>query len=117
VKTKLAILALLAASAVFAQSQVSIGIGIGNGGYGPGYYAPPPAYGYVPPYPGPGYQWVDGYWGPAGWIAGYWYRPVLRPGYRVYGYRYNAVPFRGYAGGYRNFSRGWAGNRGPGRHR
>ena len=108
-KSKLLVLALLAAGSVFAQSRFSIGIGIGT----PGYYAPPPVYGYAPPYPGPGYQWADGYRGPAGWVAGYWYLPpVPRYSYRPYGYRYNVVPYRGYyrGNGYRGYDRGPRGN-------
>ena len=65
-KTKLGVLAvaLIAGGTMFAQTRLSIGVGVG--GFGPGYY-PPPAYSqYVPPCPGPGYSWVDGYWGPQG---------------------------------------------------
>src|SRR5258708_24694939 len=81
-KTKLKILAvaLIAGGTMFAQPRVSIGIGVG--GYGPG-YSPPPAYTqYVPPCPGPGYAWVDGYWVPQGgrnvWISGFWRAPYYR---------------------------------------
>jgi WXXGXW repeat (2 copies) len=97
-KTKLRLLAvaLIAGGTMFAQPRVAIGIGVG--GYGPGAY-PPPAYAqsYVPPCPGPGYAWVDGYWAPQGgrnvWIAGFWRAPRVAPGYvapRYYsGYRGN----------------------------
>lgn len=27
---------------------------------------------YVPPSPGPGYVWVDGYWANGYWVPGYW---------------------------------------------
>ena len=58
--------------------------GCGGGyGYGNGYYArtaPPPARVEVRGYaPGPGYVWLDGYWGYRGnsyaWTPGYWARP------------------------------------------
>ena len=91
-KTKLGLLgvALLAGGTLFAQPRISVGIGVG--GYGPGVY-PPPAYAqqYAPPCPGPGYTWVDGYWGPRNvWIAGFWRAPV----YPVAPRYYNA--YRGY---------------------
>jgi len=27
---------------------------------------------YIPPCPGPGYAWVDGYWANGYWVPGYW---------------------------------------------
>ena len=51
----------LAGSAAFAQTRFSIRIG---GGYGPSYYAPPPAY----RAPAQSYYQSNGYWGG----AGYW---------------------------------------------
>jgi hypothetical protein len=89
-KTKLFTLLLLAgsASALVAGPRVFARFGVGYGGYGyaapaPMYYAPMPAprvVRYVPPCPGPGYAWVDGYWVPSGpsyaWHAGYWARPA-----------------------------------------
>ena len=98
-KTKLlTLLFLVGTSSMFARTRFSIGVGVG--GYGPGYYAPryyEPAYdAYEPPIPGPGYNWVSGYWYNVGprrlWRAGYWAHPVYvrsyraGPGYR-YGYR------------------------------
>jgi hypothetical protein len=51
-------------------------------GYGP----PAPRYGVIGVAPGPGYAWVDGYWGCRGnryaWIEGRWDRPPL--GYRTW---------------------------------
>jgi hypothetical protein len=85
-KTQLRILAvaLIAGGSMFAQTRLSIGVGIG--GYGPGRYPPPVYAQYAPPCPGPGYTWVDGYWGPQGgrnvWFDGYWNRPYVS-GYRV----------------------------------
>jgi hypothetical protein len=35
---------------------------------------------YIPPCPGPGYAWVNGYWNNGFWVAGYW-----NPGVRVVG--------------------------------
>ena len=59
---------------------------------------PAPAY-EVPPCPGEGYVWVDGYWNPMGgrfyWRPGYWRAPAYF-GYRGYE--------RGYVGAY-----GWHG--------
>jgi hypothetical protein len=85
-KKKLAILFLLAGTAVFAHTSVFFGIGVG--GWGPPApvvtYAPPPVY-YPPAYPvyaapGPGYAWIGGYYYPVGprwvWRPGYWaHRP------------------------------------------
>lgn len=85
---------LFTATPAKAESHFSIGIGIG-----PGYYAPPPVVVYRPPYPGPGYYWVDGYYDPYGsWTAGYWAPPYVRS----YGYGYAARPYYrgGYYGGY-----------------
>ena len=75
-----------------AESNFSIGIGVGPS-YG--YYAPPPVV-YRPPYPGPGYNWTDGYYDPYGaWIAGFWApRPYVRP------YRYGYIAPRLYGGRY-----------------
>lgn len=70
-KTKLIVLLLLAAGAVFAQLSVGVRIG-----------APPPvrALRVQPRSPGAGYTWVAGYWYPVGnrytWHAGYWTRPA-----------------------------------------
>ena len=100
----LAVLLLTGASAFAAH--FSIGVGIGYPAYAPApvaVYAPPPppvvTY-YRPPYPGPGYSWISGYWYPSGpryaWRAGYWAR---RPyaGSRWVGPRYsNRVYYHGY---------------------
>ena len=103
-KTKLLALLFLAGSSMFAGTRVFVGIGVGGYGYR-GYYAPPPpVVAYAPPYPGPGYTWVDGYWYPAGprrvWHAGYWARPPYARGYvvgpRYYGRGYNRGPWRRY---------------------
>ena len=99
----------LTSASLFAQTRFSIGIGIGSPGYyGPDYfdgYGPPPPHAYVavrPPYPGPGYSWIDGYWHPAGgryaWRSGYWGLAPYAGGYwvapRYYGGRY----YNGYWG-------------------
>jgi hypothetical protein len=71
-KSKLLALVFLAGSTMFAAPRVFVGINLG---------APPPArvVAYVPPSPGYGYSWINGYWYPAGprwaWHAGYWARP------------------------------------------
>lgn len=82
-KKKLLVMALLMGGSAFAATHVSIGVGIGvpayYGGYSAGYYAPaPPVAVYRPPCPGPGYSWVNGYWGPRHvWISGYWAAPYI----------------------------------------
>jgi hypothetical protein len=60
-----------------ANAQVSIGIQIGS---------PPAPRAYaVPAQPGPGYEWVEGYWYPQGkhyvWHNGYWTRPPYAGAY------------------------------------
>ena len=70
-KTKVLVLMLLAAGAVFAQ--ISIGVRIGA--------PPPPRVVKVQPRsPGEGYVWVAGYWYPVNnrytWHQGYWTRPA-----------------------------------------
>ncbi len=62
---------------MFAQSRFSVGIGFNQ--------APPVYASNIPPCPGPGYTWVDGYWsqnyGRPVWIAGYWNAPVYSTGF------------------------------------
>ena len=65
---------------MFAQTRFSIGLGFGT--QGAGFYQAPPAYALnIPPCPGPGYAWVDGYWtndyGREVWVDGYWSAPVF----------------------------------------
>jgi hypothetical protein len=83
-KTKLLAMLLMAGSVAFARNNFSIGIGVNVGPAYGGYYAappppPPPPIAYVPPAPGPGYTWIQGYWGYNGgryaWTNGYWMRP------------------------------------------
>lgn len=103
-KTKLLALLFLAGSSMFAGTRFFVGIGVG--GYGPRYYAPPPppVVAYAPPYPGPGYTWVEGYYYPVGpryvWRAGYWARPPYAGAYwvrpRYYGPRYYGGYWRRY---------------------
>jgi hypothetical protein len=50
-----------------------------------GIYVGGPAY--IPPAPGPGYVWVNGYYANGVWIRGYWNRPVVR-----YGFGYGRGP-------------------------
>ena len=72
-KTKLLAMMLLAGGAMFAQPRFSVGIGFNQ--------APPAYASIIPPCPGPGYTWVDGYWsqnyGQPVWIAGYWSAPAF----------------------------------------
>jgi len=79
-KTKLLAMMLLAGGSMFAQTRFSIGLGFGA--QGAGFYQAPPAYAsYIPPCPGPGYTWVDGYWtndyGREVWVAGFWSAPPV----------------------------------------
>ena len=71
---------ILAGAFVFLGTAL-VGCGVGYG-YSSGYvaYAPPaPRYGVVGVAPGPGFVWIDGYWGWRGnsyaWIDGRWDRP------------------------------------------
>ncbi len=85
-KTKLLAMMLLAGSAMFAETRLSIGVGFGE--HGGGYYQSAPYYASnIPPCPGPGYTWVDGYWsqdyGRRVWVDGYWYRQPVISSYQV----------------------------------
>ena len=63
---------MMLAGGLFAAPAVRVGIGIG---------VPAPVAVVRPVCPGPGYTWVDGYYGPNGvWIAGYWAPPVVAVG-------------------------------------
>ena len=53
---------------------------------GAGFYQAPPAYAAnIPPCPGPGYTWIDGYWtndfGREVWVPGFWNAPPVFSGY------------------------------------
>jgi hypothetical protein len=72
IRTSLLLAAILLVGASASYAQVSLGIRIG----------PPPrprVVRVVPPNPGAGYAWIDGYWYPVGkhykWHEGYWTRP------------------------------------------
>jgi hypothetical protein len=68
-KKAIAVMMLLAGS-MMAAPRVTIGFGFG---------APAPVVVARPACPGPGYNWVDGYYAPnGGWVAGYWAPPVVR---------------------------------------
>ena len=73
-KKTMAVMMLLAGG-LFAAPRVTVGIGIG---------VPAPVAVVQPVCPGPGYSWVDGYYGPTGvWVAGYWAPPVVRIAPRI----------------------------------
>ena len=56
------------AGSLAAAPRVHIGIGFG---------APAPVVAAIPPSPGFGYTWINGYYAPGGaWVAGYWAPPV-----------------------------------------
>ena len=63
--------------------------------------APPPPHAYhVPPQPGPGYLWVEGYQYPQGshyqWHDGYWTRPPYQGAYWVAPYHTNGRSLAGH---------------------
>jgi hypothetical protein len=60
---------LMAAGSAFAG--VAFGVGV-NAGVP---VAPAAVVVARPPMPGPGYVWIDGFYGPTGWVAGYWALP------------------------------------------
>lgn len=83
-KKALLAMVLLAGSA-FAGPGISIGIGIGT---------PGPAM-VRPASPGPGYVWVDGYYGQnRAWVPGFWRRPAVIVAPHSYGYGRRYVPPR-----------------------
>ena len=92
-KSKLFVLMLLAGGSLFAAPHISIGVGIGV----PGYVGPSAVVvAGRPPYPGPGYRWIEGYYAPNGaWIAGYWAAPNYAPGYYAPNYYYGGSYWRG----------------------
>ncbi len=66
-KKAIAVMMLLAGG-LLAAPRVTVGIGIGI----------PAPVAVVPACPGPGYTWVNGYYGPAGvWVGGYWRGPAV----------------------------------------
>lgn len=73
----------LAMTAVPANAAVRFGVVIG----GPRVY--------VPPCPGPGYVWVNGYWANGAWVPGYWNAPAVGFGVRLGGpaYRFGHGPY------------------------
>ncbi len=94
----------VAMTAAPANAAVRFGVAIGG----------PVAY--VPPSPGPGYAWVNGYWAGGAWVPGYWNAPAVGFGVRIGGpvYHFDHGPyyrgydhgrgydhFRGYDHGYR----------------
>jgi WXXGXW repeat (2 copies) len=96
-KTKVLAMMLVAAGSMFAQARVSVGVGVGAAGGG--YYPQGPSYAAnIPPSPGPGYIWADGYWsqnyGGSVWVPGYWYLPAFNNSY------YGGYSSGYYGGGY-----------------
>jgi len=66
---KAVLVMMMMAGGLFAAPRISVGIGFG---------APAPVVVARPACPGPGYNWVDGYYGPNGvWVAGYWAPPAV----------------------------------------
>jgi WXXGXW repeat (2 copies) len=86
-----------------AHAQVTFDVHIGT--------PPPPPVAYrVPPQPGPGYVWVEGYQYPQGghykWHDGYWTRPPYTGAYWVAPYHSNSQYYAGH----------WEGNHGNVNH-
>ena len=91
-KTKVALLLLLAGTSMFAATHFSIGVGIGGYPYyyAPRYYAPPPVVYYPPSYVYPSYSY---------YYPGYSYYPSYRYFAPRYGHRrsvYVAPHYRGH---------------------
>ena len=102
-KTKLIVLALLAASSLLAQPRFYVGARFGYRAPAPvAVYAAPPAplAAYMAPSPGPGYTFVAGNWYPAGaryqWRAGYWPRPAFAGAYWSAPHYASGRYYRGY---------------------
>jgi len=102
-KTKLLAVLLLAAASAMAGPRVFVGVGFG---YHPAYraYVRPPivAYAapvpmvryYAPPMPGPGYVWIDGWEGHAGYWARRPFAGAAWVGPRYFGGRFYAGHWR-----------------------
>jgi hypothetical protein len=93
------LVAMLLVGVSAANAQVSVGIRIG---------APPPprVVNVLPPTPGAGFVWVEGYWYPVGrhykWHEGYWTRPPYEGAHWVAPHHDGEQFFAGY----------WEGGRG-----
>ena len=87
----LAISAVFLAPGSLAHAQISFGIHIGE--------PPAPRVYRVPPAPGPGYEYVEGYWYPNGsryaWHNGYWTRPPYEGAYWVAPYHVGGQYYSG----------------------
>lgn len=82
---------ILLAGSAFAGPRFSFGIGFGA----------PAVVVARPMCPGPGYVWVDGYWGPDRvWIPGFWRAPAV-----VVGPRFGEPHYFAYEHGRRDFRR------------
>lgn len=94
----LALTGILGAAAAAAQAQIGIAVGVRTAPVMAGVEVG------MPPCPGPGYVWQQGYytgsdWYPGQWVyAGYSYAPRYYSGYRVYDHdayrRYDRDDFR-----------------------
>ncbi|HLJ49914.1 MAG TPA: hypothetical protein VKU01_28065 [Bryobacteraceae bacterium] len=66
---KALLIMLMVAGSAMAAPRFGFSIGIG---------APAPIAVVQPPCPGPGYVWMDGYYGPSGvWVPGFWRAPAV----------------------------------------
>jgi hypothetical protein len=104
-KTKLMALILMAGGTLFAETHVAIGVQFGR----PApvvVRAPVVVNAYRPPYPGPGYVWIEGYYDEFNnWYDGYWALPPYAGAYWV-APRFNGGHFAtGYWGGARGVYR------------
>jgi hypothetical protein len=65
---KALMVAMLMAGGLMAAPRLAVGIGFG---------VPAPVAVIRPACPGPGYYWVDGYYGNGMWVPGYWAPPAV----------------------------------------
>lgn len=104
-KTRLMALMLVAGGSLLAQTRFSIGVQIGR----PAPVvvpAPAPVAAYRPPFPGPGYVWIEGYYDEFGnWYEGYWALPPYTGAYWVAPRFAGGHFFGGYWGGTRGIYR------------
>jgi hypothetical protein len=89
-KTKLMAMLLMAGSTIFAGVRFGVGVNLGVP-----VHTPFVVNAAIPPCPGPGYVWMNGYWAAPPYEGAYWVAP------RYFGGHYVA----GYWGGERHFDR------------
>jgi hypothetical protein len=86
-KTKLLAMMLLAGGSMFAQTRFSVGVG---------FNAPPVYVSNMPPCPGPGYVWLNGYWHAPVVRAGFGFAPRFNDHFRGVDIRERGRAFNGH---------------------